>query len=254
MTGGSSSDIIVGQPQYVLVAQTLIEDIKQGGYRVGDLLPSELDLCTQFGVSRHTVREAMRLLQERGLVARQRGIGTVIKANRVEPRYVQSTASIADLPQYVEETRLVTTDMGDVIAGRALTELLKCPAGQRWLHVRGFRYVGRGKQPIARTDIYVNAAYAGIKKQIGVQKVPVYTLIEQQYGETIVEVRQQIGATVIGAADAKALSVKPGSAGLVITRHYLASSDRVIEVAVNLHPADRFSYSMSMRLHTPVSR
>jgi DNA-binding GntR family transcriptional regulator len=248
MSAVPSPDVAVSPPQYVLVAQALIDDIRRGRYPVGGLLPPEVDLSRQFGVSRHTMREAMRLLLERGLVTRQRGIGTQVKASQASPRYVQSTASIADLPQYVEETRLVTKKADDVICDEALAALLGCPPGQRWLHVRGSRYVGDGKDPIALTDIYINVAYAGIQSLIGVQKVPVYTLIEKQYGETIVEVRQQIGATVLGEVEARALNVEPGSAGLVITRRYLGSNDRVLEVAINLHPAERFSYSMSLRM------
>lgn len=247
----SPSPLLASQPQYVLVAQRLIEDITSGRYPVGSLLPTEMALCTQFGVSRHTVREAVRRLQERGLVTRQRGIGTSVKANRAESRYVQSTAAISDLPRYVEDTRLVTTEAKDVVADEPLAELLRCPAGQRWVKVTGFRCAGKDKLPMALTDIYINAAYGGIRKLIGTMKVPVYTLIEKQYGLTIIEVQQEIHATLIGAADAKRLSVQPGSAGLVVTRRYLGDHDRTIEVAVNLHPADRFSYSMSMRLHIP---
>lgn len=247
MTDRSHSPLVASQPQYVLVAQRLIEDITSGRYPVGSLLPTEFDLCTQFGVSRHTVREAIRRLQERGLVTRQRGIGTTVKANRVENHYVQTTATIADLPRYVEDTLLVTTQAEDVIADEALAELLRCPAGQRWVKVMGFRCVGKDKLPMALTDIYINAAYGGIRKLIGTMKVPVYTLIEKQYGITIVEVQQEISATIIGAVDAKRLSVKPSSAGLIVTRRYLGDNDCTIEVAVNLHPADRFSYSMSMR-------
>lgn len=247
----SRSPLLAHQPQYVLVAQRLIEDVTSGRYPVGSLLPTEFDLCTQFGVSRHTVREAIRRLLDRGLVTRQRGIGTTVKANRVETRYVQTTAKIADLPRYVEDTLLVTTQAEEVIADEVLAELLKCPPGQRWMKVTGFRHVNKGKLPMALTDIYINAAYGGIRKLIGTMKVPVYTLIERQYSLTIVEVQQEISATIIGQADAIRLSVKPDSAGLVVTRRYLSDNDRTIEVAVNLHPADRFSYSMSMRLQMP---
>jgi DNA-binding GntR family transcriptional regulator len=247
----SRSPLLAHQPQYVLVAQRLIEDVTSGRYPVGSLLPTEFDLCTQFGVSRHTVREAIRRLLDRGLVTRQRGIGTTVKANRVETRYVQTTAKIADLPRYVEDTLLVTTQAEEVIADEVLAELLKCPPGQRWMKVTGFRHVNKGKLPMALTDIYINAAYGGIRKLIGTMKVPVYTLIERQYSLTIVEVQQEISATIIGHADAIRLSVKPDSAGLVVTRRYLSDNDRTIEVAVNLHPADRFSYSMSMRLQMP---
>jgi len=251
MRSAPVSAALASQPQYALVAQALIGDILRGRYTVGELLPPELQLCTQFGVSRHTVREAMRRLQERGLVTRQRGVGTAVKARLAEPRYVQSTASLTDLPQYVEDTRLVTSKVEDLIADGALAELLACPPGQRWLHVRGFRYVGKSKVPIALTDIYIHAAYAGIGKLVGVHRVPVYTLIEKQYGERVAEVRQQIGASVVDAVQARALKVKTGSAGLVIVRRYVGSNERVLEVAVNLHPADRFSYSMVLRMQPP---
>jgi DNA-binding GntR family transcriptional regulator len=243
-----SAAVAAGQPQYALVAQRLIADISGGRYPVGGLLPTELELCRQFGVSRHTVREAIRRLQERGLVTRRRGIGTSVKAKRVQQRYVQSSMAISDLPRYVEETRLVTAAAADVIAGAALADLLRCPAGQRWIRVTGLRYAGKEKLPMALSDIYINAAYGGIRRRIGTIKVPVYTLIEKQYGISVVAVQQEIRASLIGAADARRLSVKPGSAGLVVTRRYFDPADRTIEVAVNLHPADRFSYSMSMRL------
>lgn len=253
MTPKDPPPLLASAPQYALVAQALIDDIARGRYAVGGLLPTEFELCTQFGVSRHTVREAIRRLQERGLVTRQRGVGTTVKASRAAPRYVQTVATIADLPQYVEDTRLITTEATDVIADAALAETLRCPEGQRWVRVTGFRYAGREKLPMALTDIYVNAAYGGIQKLIGAMKVPVYTLIERQYGVAIVEVRQELAATLIRPAEAKRLAVKPGSAGLVVTRRYFGANDRLIEVAVNLHPAERFSYSMSLRLQGTVA-
>jgi len=230
-----------------LVAQTLIDDIRQGTYGVGDLLPPETTLCTQFGVSRHTMREAMRLLIERGLVARQRGVGTTVTSREARAHYTQSTASVADLPQYAEETRLVTVEIGDVLATGKLSDLLDCPSGQRWLYARGFRYLGGSKDPIALTHIYVHAAYAGIRGMISEPNIPLFRLIERQYGERVAEVRQRIDAKVIAPDEAAALSVPAGSAGLVITRHYHAISGRLLEVAVSLHPAERFSYTMSLR-------
>lgn len=253
MTDGPGPGMLVSQPQYALIAQALMADIASGRHAVGSLLPPEMDLCTQFGVSRHTVREAMRMLQDRGLVTRQRGVGTLVKAARVESHYVQSAASIADLLQYVEDTRLVTEVMTPLVADAALAARLNCAPGQRWVHVRGFRYVGTNEQPIALTDIFVHAAFGGIRKLIGVQKVPVYRLIEQQFGLTVVEVRQRIDAVLVNEDNARALSVQPGSAGLQVTRHYMGKNDQVLEVAVNLHPAERYAYSQSLRLQSAAS-
>ena len=78
-----------------------------------------------------------------------------------------------------------------------------------------------------------------------------YSLIERQYGERVAEVRQRIDAIEIAPreAKAKALDVRPGSAALCITRRYSSASGALLEVAINLHPADRFSYTMSLHMN-----
>jgi len=239
-------------PQYMLVAQALIRDIEQRRYAVGDFLPPELDLSRQFSVSRHTMREAIRKLQENGLVTRQRGVGTKVRSAKPQLRYIQSTTAISDLTQYVKDTRLVTVQAQVVIADGPLSEKIKCEVGQRWLCVSGFRYAGRHKLPIALTEVYVNPAYSDVQRVIGTHKLPVHTLIERQFGVSVVEVRQEIRATEVGPAEAKKLDVKQGSAGLLITRHYLAANDQLIEISCNLHPATRFSYFSSLRLQMPL--
>ena len=254
MSAHLSSTLIASQPQYVLLAQALMKDIAQGVYPVGSLLPTEFDLCTQFSLSRHTVREAIRRLQERGLVTRKRGVGTAVKASKLDARYVHSAVQMSDLMRYAADTRLVTSATRDAIADPALAEMLRCSAGQRWIWVSGFRYAGREKRPMAITQIYINPSFGGVRKLIGTLKVPVYTLIEKQYGVTIVEVKQEIRALNVTAADAKRLGVKPGSAALLITRRYLGANDHVVEIALNLHPADRFSYSNSLRLQVPTAK
>lgn len=58
---------VVRSPAYEQVAQQLREAILDGRLRPGDELPAERELCAQFGVSRTTVREALRALQAQGL-------------------------------------------------------------------------------------------------------------------------------------------------------------------------------------------
>ena len=71
-----------------------MEGIAEGRYAVGGLLPSEAELCRQLGVSRTTLREAMRALRDRGLVMSRAGVGTRVIAARPSTRYVHSVESI----------------------------------------------------------------------------------------------------------------------------------------------------------------
>ena len=72
----------------------------------GSLLPPEPQLCQRFAVSRHTVREAVRLLCDQGLVSRHQGVGTKVRATQSEKRYVASLSSLRDLMEYAQQTRL----------------------------------------------------------------------------------------------------------------------------------------------------
>ena len=69
-------------PKYKKLAKTLINKIESGRLSIGDKLPGELDLMAQYKVSRFTVREAMRVLQQAGRVSRARGSGTVVTSER----------------------------------------------------------------------------------------------------------------------------------------------------------------------------
>ena len=59
--------------------QELRKAITSGTYRPGSQLPTEAELCEMLGVSRTVVREALRVLEDDGLVARRHGIGTFVR-------------------------------------------------------------------------------------------------------------------------------------------------------------------------------
>src|SRR5271168_5017560 len=61
------------EPTYVLVARAIEKQILDGDIAPGDILPSETAFAAQFGVNRSTLREALRTLEQNGLVAREPG-------------------------------------------------------------------------------------------------------------------------------------------------------------------------------------
>jgi GntR family transcriptional regulator len=73
-------NVLSQQPRYMQLAQTLINEIQSGRFPVGSTIPTEFELCEQFGASRSTVREAVKQLVQLGMVVRQAGIGTTVKA------------------------------------------------------------------------------------------------------------------------------------------------------------------------------
>ncbi len=240
---------VIGRPRYAVVTQALTEDITSGRYPVGTALPTELALCTQFDISRHTVREALRRLQALGLVTRRAGVGTLVKSDRIAQRYVQVGDTVSDLYQYAQDTVFNVLASTDIEADIETATLLGCPKGQAWTMLHGLRVMGA--LPVALSDVYIARAYRGILEDIEGVVLPIWSLIETRYDITPTEVRQQIMATTLNQDEAEKLQATVGDPALRITRHYLTDSSETYEVATNLYPADRFTYSNTLRIEQP---
>lgn len=61
---------ILHQPAYRVVSEKIRNTIVSGDIKAGELLPTEMDLAEQFGVTRSTIREAIRLLEHGGILGR----------------------------------------------------------------------------------------------------------------------------------------------------------------------------------------
>jgi GntR family transcriptional regulator len=67
-------------PFYFQLAELLEYEIAHGRLQPGARLPSEPELCEEYGLSRTTVRQALGRLEQRGLIARRKGQGTFVRA------------------------------------------------------------------------------------------------------------------------------------------------------------------------------
>ena len=235
------------KPRYLALAEEIGRAIGEGAFAVGSLLPSEAELCARHSVSRHTVREATRVLQELGLVARHQGLGTRIQSAKAPSRYVLAMDAIPDLWEYVKNTELKVVRRKLVKARDALTPLPGADPADTWRLLEAVRYVKSG-EPIAWKQLYIDSRYDAVAAEIGKRTVPIYSLIEQRYGIKTEKVRQEISAVAIRAEGARALKVKAGSSGLAILRHYVDSDERVFEVTLSVYPANRFRYSVELKL------
>jgi DNA-binding GntR family transcriptional regulator len=235
-------------PRHLDLARTLMQEIVNGRPRVGELLPTEAELCDTWNLSRYAVRQAIQKLTNLGMVSRQAGVGTRVISDRPRERYMQVMDSPADLASYAKGTTLKMSSCERIQADSAQASLLRSDVGAEWLHIAGTRYGADAKrEPIALVDIYVDQAYSQLPELGEVLSDPVYTMIEKEYGIKVTRVEQELQGLLIAGAQAEQLQVEDRSAGLRIIRTYFLR-DKVIAVTTGVHPASRFSYSMSYQL------
>ena len=239
-------DADAAQPLYIQLAQKLSERIASGNYAVGELLPTEAELTETYGVSRYTVRQAIQHLRQQGLVSARKGVGTRVEARRADASYSHSIHSLSELLQFAHETQLDLIVSEEIEARGALAEALGCRPRKAWVRIEGIRRGGDGEPAICHSEVYLDSAFKAIAADKRSLRTALWSLIERDFGETVVEVDQQIEAAILDEKRAAELDVAPGSPALKFTRRYYVTGRRLVELSISLHPAERFTYHMSI--------
>lgn len=235
------------QPLYATVATALAAEILDGKRPVGTLLPTEQELCQGFGVSRSTVRQALRRLGELGLVAGAQGVGTRVIADHPRGRYVLAVQSVTDVMGYAAKAHLDIQRRERLVADAALAERIGCEPGSDWVHVVGLRRAvdGRGP-PMSICELFIAGEFADLAESEDLAATPAYRLIARRRGIAVEAVEQDIGAIALAAAQAEALGVAAGSPGLLIRRQFFGGG-RLMEATINVHAAsDQFVYTLRL--------
>ena len=241
MRAGASKKKV--QPRYRFIADALLNEIRRGRYAVGTLIPGELELMTSHDASRHTVREALRVLEDMGMVERRRGRGTVVLSRDARPSFVQVVNAPSELFSYPGDSRFRVLHSEDIKLDRALAGELACASGSAWTRIAGLRTMADSGLPICWSDVYVLPEYSSIVQRLGSNSRPAYEVIAETFGETVQRVQVTIYAGQIGESRAISLGVEAGTASLKVCRRYEGAQGRVFEVSVSEHPAGNFSYS-----------
>jgi DNA-binding GntR family transcriptional regulator len=233
--------------RYLNVAEALAEEIVSGRWPVGTQIPNETELSAFYGLSRYAVRQCVEVLIKQGLVSRQQGIGTKVIGNTPQYRFNLAIGGPQDIARYAEGTHFAILGKEKVRPDPELAELFNGHQDEKWLCIRGLRSSKEDSTPISLAEIYVAERYEKLLKIGKTLNTPVYSLIEQQYGIKANRIEQRIFATLISESASSLLLARPGAAALRVIRSYYQDRD-LFEVTVSLHPADRFSYSMSFEL------
>src|SRR5258708_39187659 len=80
--------------RYRDIAAELQKEIRLGTYPVGKLLPTETELMARYSASRQTVRDALRIIIEQGLIVRRAGLGSVVIATEPPVLFTHSVNSL----------------------------------------------------------------------------------------------------------------------------------------------------------------
>ncbi len=228
------------QPRYRQVAQALRADIVAGNFNAGDALPTEMSLCDRYGISRHTAREALRLLSEDGLIERRQGAGSIV-ADRTAPVFSSPTGDFESILQYAREATFA------LLSSAPTDEKTLAAFGLegRYRSFTGTRRID-DESPLALNTIFIAEQFAPTDAAIDRLDESVSEWIERHHRVRIEQVTQRMDAVSLDASAAETLAVVAGSPALRTLRRYHDAARNIIMLSLSLHPAGRFEYTMNL--------
>ena len=167
-------------PLYAQLVGIIKREISSGALKIGDLLPSEAELCRALDISRNTARQAIGELEDEGLVVRKRGKGTFVadpNSNRRGVRY-SFTTEVSSLGKTPSSTLV---DFGVVIPTRAICQRMDLQEGT---HVYCFTRIRNvdGEPLILETSYYPQYIYPNLTREMVILDAPRASLLGVEPG------------------------------------------------------------------------
>ena len=219
--------------------QEIADELRQRATNApaGSVLPSEAEMSLEFGASRVTIRRALELVRDDGLIAARQGFGWFVATEPVQ----QSLESLATIESQVEG--------GGKLSERKVEEFAFEESPPRVRALLGVDQVLRVKrvnladgEPFAVVTVWCPADLGAKLSRRDVERRPFYELLDIELrGAT-----QTIGADLIEAVDARLLGVPVGSPVLRCQRVTTDRHGDPVLVSEHVFPAHRTEFVVDL--------
>lgn len=231
------------KPLYVQVRDQLVRRLIDGEWQPGQLIPSEMELAREIGVSQGTIRKALDAMTTENLLIRRQGRGTFV-ARPEESRILFQFFRLVpdDGARSFPDSAILDRAAGKATAEEAVA-LAIAPDEAVW-RIERVRTLA-GTPLLVETITLPDARFAGFGE---IASIPnnVYGLYSERWGLTIGRASEKLKAVAANAGDAAALGCAPGTPLLSIRRVALDLENKPVELRVSRCLTEAVHYSSEL--------
>ncbi|MFL1429919.1 MULTISPECIES: GntR family transcriptional regulator [unclassified Nocardiopsis] len=231
------------------VADVLRQQIHTGRFASGEL-PGEAALCTEFAVSRNTVRDALALLRDDGLVERIPRLGTLVTGRK----YGHGLDHLLGLNEILCEHGGIRNEVRvamETTAPPGVAHRLDLPAGAPVVYVERLRHLG--DLPLSLDLTYLAPEVGLPLLEQDLEHNDVFVLIERALGRPLGLADITLEAVNADAHSAAVLHTPPGAALLLLERLTRLDDGRPVDLEYIRFRGDRLTMHGRLNRPTPTA-
>jgi len=233
---------------YVQLAEDLARRIQSGEYGPRRRLPGEFELVDRYGLSRVTVRQAMSVLERRGLVIRRRGVGTFVASPKVHQDLAEPLRGFYDgLIAKGLKPDFSLIDFRKVTPNAQIAAKLGTDSAMFIV-----RLYTLDSSPFAVTNIHLHPIATEVSRE-EVSTTPIYRILER-LGRKIARADLTIRAQAAGHVPGRLLEIAAGDPVLILDRTSFDENDAALENTLCYLRSDAYEFGISVGGKIPLSQ
>jgi GntR family transcriptional regulator len=232
-------------PMRYQIEQAMRERIESGIWKPGQQLPSEMELCTRYKVSRTTMRQAISHLVDEGLIVRERGRGSFIRDSMI-------TAGARGLTSFSDEMAALGKHAGAQVlsiqqepASAEIAKRLRIKEEEPVVVIKRVRYANESPIGIQIASL-PSERFPGLETA-DLANQSLYTYLQQRYGVVVAEAEEIFTITSISGTDAQLLMIADGTCGFHVERLTFDDNKEPFEFVTSLMRSDRYRIQLFLR-------
>ena len=228
-------------PLYQQIKGLITQDLQDGLWKPGEVIPSEFELAARFKVSQGTVRKAIDELAADNLLVRRQGRGTFVATHaeqNTQYRFLRLTPD--DGGRRALQRRLL--ECRRARAGADVARALELKTGDAVVVLR--RLLLDGETPVVFDEIWLPGRdFKNLSSErLALYRGPMYALFEAEFGVRMIRAEEKIRALAADPDSAQLFGVAAGTPLLSVERRSFTYGERPVELRRGLYRTDTHHY------------
>lgn len=217
--------------------------IERGEYEVDQKLPSERKLCEIYGVSRITVRQTLKELENEGYIYRVHGKGTFISPKTFHQQLVKLYSFTEEMKKIGKVPSVRVLSFVKIQADERLSRHMGIEKDEEVFQVVRLRLADN--EPLMYETSHLPAQIFPRLTQKDLQDYPMYEVFQRDYDISVTSAIEKFSATVIRTKEAEYLETSTNHPAMLVKR-YAFYRERIIEYTVSVTRGEKFDYIVEL--------
>jgi len=230
---------------YYQLKQIIIDMIDKRELTENNRLPTEQELCKYYDISRATVRQALRELENEEYIYKIQGKGTFVSPRKIQQNLLKFYSFTEEMKKIGKEPTSQVLDFGVITPDKRISQVLNIRHDKKAYEFKRLRLADN--EPMMLENTYMPyELFPGVTKA-KLETLPLYDILINKYNVVFSKAEESFRPTLLTEKEAEKLDYIAGGSAMLLERVTYNSEGKIIEYTKSVARGDKFKYHVVLK-------